>query len=64
MRKMKNTKISEQYEKYTGDLRSLATVNIDEEKLKAIEIKASPRPSLGMPGMGMPKGAPTLKKAK
>ena len=60
MRKMKNTKISEQYEQYTGALRSKASVNVDEEKLQAIEIKSSPRPSLGMPGM---QGGPSLKKA-
>ena len=60
MRKMKNTKISEQYEQYTGALRSKASVKVDEEKLQAIEIKSSPRPSLGMPGM---QGGPSLKKA-
>lgn len=50
MRKMKNDKISDKYKSYTSSLRTGATVNIQKEKVNAIEVKASTRPQLRGPG--------------
>lgn len=58
MRKMKNDKISEKYKSYTSSLRTGATVNIQKEKVNAIEVKTSVRPQLRGPGatsLEMPK---------
>lgn len=58
MRKMKNDKISEKYASYTSSLRTGATVNIEKEKINAIEVKKSVRPQLRGPGstsLEMPK---------
>ena len=57
MRKMKNDKISEQYKTYTGSLRTGASVNIEMDKVNAIEVKRSPRPKLGPggPSLSLPK---------
>ena len=57
MRKMKNNRISEQYKTYTSSLRDGAGVEIDMDKVNAIEVKSTPRPSLGP-------GAPSLKLPK
>ena len=58
MRKMKNDKISDKYKSYTSSLRTGATVNIQKEKVNAIEVKTSVRPQLRGPGassLDMPK---------
>ena len=58
MRKMKNEKISETYKSYTESLRTGADVNIETEKVNAIEVKSSPKPTLRGPG------GPTMKLPK
>lgn len=58
MRKMKNDKISEKYTSYTSSLRTGAKLNIEKEKLNAIEVKSSTRPQLrgpDAPSLQMPK---------
>jgi peptidyl-prolyl cis-trans isomerase C len=50
MRKMKNDKISEKYKSYTSSLRTGAKISVETEKINAIEIKSSPRPTLQGPG--------------
>ena len=49
MRKMKNDKISEKYKSYTTSLRSGAEISVEKAKINAIEVKASPRPTLQGP---------------
>ena len=58
MRKMKNEKISETYKSYTESLRTGATVNVETEKLNAVEVKSAPKPTLRGPG------GPTMKLPK
>ena len=47
LRKVKNEKLKEMYEKYVSDLRTGANISIDEAKLGGIEIKANSRPAAG-----------------
>ena len=49
MRKMKNDKISDKYKSYTSSLRTGAEISVEKEKINAIEVKASPRPTLQGP---------------
>ena len=54
MRKIKNDRIAEKYDSYTDSLRQGASVEVDMDKINAIEVKSSPRPTLAP-------GAPSLK---
>ena len=49
MRKMKNDKISDKYKSYTSSLRTGAEISVEKEKINAIEVKSSPRPTLQGP---------------
>jgi hypothetical protein len=55
LRKVKNDKMKELYDGYVAKLKTGATIQIDETKLAAVEIKNSRRPFT--PGAGLPGAA-------
>ncbi len=50
LRKVKNEKLKEMYETYVDSLKQGATISVNEDKLAAVEVETSRRPSLSAPG--------------
>lgn len=51
LRKVKNDKVKEMYDAYTGSVRTGKSVSVDDAKLQTVTVKASKGPQLGMPDM-------------
>ena len=52
LRKLKTEKLSQVYEEYTASLRKGAKIDVDDQKLGALSIKPTPKPSMGFPKGG------------